>query len=186
MNSRIALLILLALVSVGAIADRPNLDSYSDSELWDSADLIALVRIESGAYIENFGFDVIAKPLAILKGDSTDSIGVSTHYSLLDARSQPGFSYLLFLIESGAGQFRLINEVRAAVPIIHVDIDDSMGIRMNAPRKSDRREWYSYDGSLWVVDCRSVQDNSDREYVCSRERSIVEYVMNRLGGVKGE
>jgi hypothetical protein len=184
MNLRPTLVVLVVLISVGAFADRPDLNKYSDAELWDSADLIALVRIESGTYVKDVGFDVVAELLKVLKGDSDRSLTISAHHPLLNAPNQLGSSYLVFLTESGPGHYDLINEVRSAVPTIYVEMHDDVAIRMNVLRKSDDRDWYSLDGSLWIVDCGVVRIYPMGEH-CKPERSVVEYAMNRLGGVKG-
>ncbi len=176
---------LLALIWAGAIAEPPNLNKYSDAEIWGSADLIALVKIKSSTYFKYIGFDMKAIPLVVLKGDSDESIGISADYPLPDAPSQLGSSYLVFLTESGAGHYNLISEIRSVVPIIYVDLDDNVAVRNNVLKISDDRDWYSYDGSLWIVDCGRLTAAPDSEH-CMLERSVVEYTMNRVGGVKGD
>lgn len=186
MNTHFAAFVMSVLISVGAVADSPNRHKYSDSELWDVADLVALVRIRSGTYTEDVGFDIEATPITVLKGKSATFLKISAHYPLLDVPSELGSSYLVFLAETGPEQYVLIQEFRSAVRIIYVEIDDDMGIRMNALGKSDRPpDWYSYDGSLWVVDCKQPITFT-RRHRCPLEKSIVQYAMNEVGGVKGQ
>ena len=186
MNTHLAAFVMSVLISVGAFADSPNLYKYSDSELWDVADLVVLVRVRSGTHTEDVGFDIEATPLIVLKGKSATSLEISAHYPLLGAPSELGSSYLVFLAETGPEQYGLIQEIRSAVRIIYVEVDDDMGIRMNVLRKSDRPpDWYSYDGSLWVVDCKQPITFT-RSHLCPLEKSIVQYAMNEVGGVKGQ
>ena len=186
MKHRFQIFLALTLLSHGAIADRPNLNKYSDAELWDSADLVALVRVESGEYTEDIGFDLKATPVVVLKGSSDRLISIVAHYPLLDAPDQLGSTYLVFLSESGAGSYELIHEIRSSVQIRYIELDDDMAVRMNALSTSkEDRDWYSVDGALWVVDCSPIYAYRMGHY-CVAEKSIVAYAMERLGGIKGE
>ena len=186
MNLRFLVSALLLAFGMRAFAETPNLDSYSDSELWDAADLVALVRIESGRYTKDVGIDVAAMPLEILKGELERSLKISAHYSLLDSPDQLGSTYLVFLAESGDGHYSLLHESRSSVRITYVEIDDDMAIRMHAPKPSDEaRVWYSYNGSLWVVDCVASAAYRDKMF-CENGRSIVDYAMKRVGGTQGQ
>lgn len=181
---RFQIIVALTLLSLDAIADRPNLNKYSDAELWEAADLVALIRVESGEYKTDVGFDLTATPLAVLKGGSDSSIAIAAHYPLLDAPSQLGSTYLVFLSESGAGSFKLIHELRSSVKILYVEPDDDMAVRINAPSPSkEDKDWYSVDGALWVVDCSPLYAYPIGHY-CIAEKSIVTYAMDRLGGIK--
>ena len=176
----------LTLLSHGAAADSPNLNPYSDGELWDSADLIALVRVESGEYAKDIGYELKVMLLTVLKGSSDKPISIAAHYPLLDAPNQLGSTYLVFLLESGAGLYELIHEIRLSVKILYVALDDDMAVRLNVPSPSkEQKDWYIVDGALWIVDCSPLYAYRIGHY-CVAEKSIVAYAMRRLGGIKGE
>lgn len=187
MNFRFLVTALLLALSLQAFADIPNINKYSDAELWDAADMVALVRIESGSYTQEIGFDVAAIPLEVFKGEPEKSLKISAHYPLFAGPDQLGSTYLVFLqTESGAGHFSLLHEFRSSVRITYVEIDDGMAIRMQAPWPSDKeRDWYSYNGSLWIVDCLESAAYRDKTF-CEKDRSIVAYAMKRIGGTKGQ
>lgn len=186
MKFRIQVCLMLMLLPLAAPADRPDLNKFSDSELWDVADLVALIRIVDGEYTKDIGFDLTATPLVVLKGSSDSSIAIAAHYPLLGAPDHLGATYLVFLAESGAGSYKLINEVRSSVKILFVEVDDDTAVRMNAPGPSNGdKDWYSVGGALWVVDCTPIYAYPIGRY-CVAENSIVEYAVGRLGGVKGD
>lgn len=182
MKSGFPIFLALILLSVGAAADRPDLNKYTDAELWDLADLVALVRVVNGEYTKDVGFDLSAKPVMVLKGRSKSSIAIAAHYPLLNAPDQLGATYLVFLLEASAGSYVLVHEIRSSVKIGYFGLDDDISDRMTAlsPSKEDK-DWYSLDDALWVLECSPTIGP-----ICLAERSVVAYAMDRLGGIKGE
>ena len=186
MKSRFAFTVLIALISAAAIADGFDHFKYSDADLWETSDLIALIRIENGTYMEDIGFELDVKLLVVLKGNSSGSVRVAAHWPLLYAPSELGSLYLVFLTETGDAQYKLINENRSSVPMFYYEPDEDIADRINALRESNDQDWYTYDRSLWVVDCWQLPKTHPMSEHCVRERSVVEYSMNRFGGVKGQ
>ncbi len=186
MNLSLASLLLVSVLANDSLADRPNLNKYSGAELWDAADIIALVQIRAGSYIENEGFELLVIPLTTFKGYIDESTPIIAHYPLVNAPNQLGSNYLLFLSDTGRGKYSLIPEARSAVKLLYVESDGDMEERLNDPNKARaNRDWYLLDGSLWMVECTEIYAYPIGKY-CTAEYSIVEFVMNKASGIKGE
>ena len=180
---RISYFAVFVLLPATAFSDRPNLNRYSDSEHWENADAVAFVEIQSGSYVDEVGFDLVAKPLSTLKGSLPDSVEISVRFPSISYPDRLGAVYMVFLQQDEEGDVHLMRETYSSIRVMQMDVDSEQEIRRYAPKKSDQPiDWYDYEGSLWVVGCSTEPGYGS---FCEGARSLAKYTLSEVGGVKG-
>ena len=178
-----AYLLLMACLPTTSFGDTPDLNRFSDFEHWEQADVIAFVEIQSGSYLVDVGFDLVAKPHSVLKGRVPENAKVSVRFPSITYPDRLGSTYLLFLHEDKDGVFRLMRETHSAISVLRVDHDSEQELRRSIQLRSSKPvDWYDFDGLLWVIECTT---NFDYGEFCEDARRLAALALEKADGTKG-